>query len=175
MRGMRAIKESIAIDRPADEVYDYLLDIGSRPEFAGDLFLDFRLARVESYGKGAAARFRLGKRARDRFAGTTITEAVPFSLIREDGSTGRGGRVPLILEYQLDQAQGAPTTVTFVIGTHPLQTIDRLREFGMRRKLNTRAKRVVRRLRDILEGAPRAPHGERPTVGGLDLHRISNP
>jgi hypothetical protein len=172
---MRPITVKISIDRPADEVYDYLMDMASRPEFAGDLFLDFRLTRIESSGVGAGARYRLGKRVRDRFAGTTIVEGQPFGLVREEGGTGRGGRVPLVFEYMLEQNEGAPTQVTLTFGTAPILPIDRLREMGMRRKLNGRAKRAMRRLRDILERAPYAARGERATVGGLDRFRIHNP
>ncbi|MBJ7347964.1 MAG: hypothetical protein JHC87_05270 [Thermoleophilaceae bacterium] len=172
---MRAVRAKISIDRPADEIYEYLLDIASRPEFAGDLFLDFRLTRVESYGKGAGARFRLDKRMRDRFAGLTVTQATPFSAIVEEGSTGRGGRVPLRMEYDLAESTSGLTTVTFTIATSPSKFEDRMREFGMHRALSARATRVTRRLRDILEGAPRAPKGDRPTVGGMDLHHVPNP
>jgi hypothetical protein len=172
---MRPVTAKISIDRPAEEIWEYLLDVASRPEFAGDMFLDFRLARVESKGLGAAARYRLGKRARDRFAGTTIVEADPFTLIREEGSTGRGGRVPLVFEYLLESSGGGPTKVTLTFATAPLLPIDRLREFGMRRKLQARSRRAMRRLRDILEGAPRVALGERPTIGGIDRFRIHNP
>ncbi|MGB1583508.1 MAG: hypothetical protein ACPHCI_06945, partial [Solirubrobacterales bacterium] len=70
---MRAARAKITIDRPIDEVYDYLLDIGTRPEFAPNVFLDFRLSRVESKGVGAGARYRLHRKLRDRYAGTTLT------------------------------------------------------------------------------------------------------
>lgn len=172
---MRAVTAKISIDRSADAIYGYLLDVASRPEFAGDMFLDFRLARVESRGVGAASRFRLGRRARDRFAGTTVVEAVPGAMIREEGSTGRGGRVPLVFEYLLEAADGAPTKLTFTFATAPLKPIDRIREFGMRRKLQGRARRAVRRLRDILEEAPHAARGDRPTVGGASRFQIHNP
>ncbi len=172
---MREVSETVAIGRPADVVYGYLLDVASRPEFAPELFLDFRLARIESSGVGASSRFRLGKRQRDRFAGTTIVKATPFELIREEGSTGRAGRVPLVFEYLLEAADGGPTKVTLNFATEPLHPIDRLREFGMRRTLAARAHRAAGRLRDILEGAPQAPLGDRPTVGGINRHRIHNP
>lgn len=172
---MRAVTETVAINRPVDEVYGYLLDVASRPEFGPELFLDFRLARIESSGVGASARFRFGKRQRDRFAGTTIVKATPLELIREEGSTGRAGRVPLVIEYLLEAAEDGPTKVTLTFATEPLHPIDKLREFGMRRTLAKRAHKAVNRLRGILEGAQQESLGDRPTVGGFDRHRIHNP
>ena len=172
---MRPVRAKITIDRPIDEVYDYLLDIGSRPEFAPTLFLDFRLTRVESYGRGAGARYRLHRKIRDRFAGTTITEAVPFNRILEEGSTGRGGRVPLAIEYLLDEQANGATKVEIAFETHPLNLADQLRAFGLRRHVKSRLPRSLKRLRDILEGSPTASKGDRASVGGMDSSYVPNP
>src|SRR3990172_1917507 len=106
---MRPVRAKITIDRPIDEVFDYLLHIAARPEYAPDLFLDFRLTRIESHGAGAGARFRLHRKLRDRFAGTTIVQTRPRELIVEEGSTGRGGRVPLVIEYLFEELPGGVT------------------------------------------------------------------
>ncbi|MBK5229857.1 MAG: SRPBCC family protein [Thermoleophilia bacterium] len=172
---MRSVSATITIDRPADEVYDYLLDIASRPEFAPDLFLDFRLSRIESYGQGAGARFRLHPKLRERFAGTTIVQAKPFELILEEGSTGRTGRVPLTIEYLLDGQPDGTTHVRTSIETSPLLLPDRVREYGLRRNVKRRLPRAMRRLRDILEGVPKARHGDRPTVAGVGPNYVPNP
>jgi hypothetical protein len=172
---MRPVRASITIDRPIGEIFDYLLDIGSRPEFAPDLFLDFRLTRIESHGIGAGARFRLSKKLRDRYAGTTIVEAKPFELIREEGSTGRAGRVPLVIEYTFEELPGGATKVQVAVQTHPLNPVDQLREFGLRRHVRRRLPRALRRLRDILEGSPNARRGERPTINGMDPRYVPNP
>lgn len=172
---MRAVRASITIDRPADEVYDYLLDIGSRPEFAPDLFLDFRLSRVDGHGQGAGARFRFHPRLRERFAGVTIIRAKPFEMILEEGSTGRSGRVPLAIEYLIEERPGGVSRVQAGMETAPLLLPDRIREFGLRRHVKRRLPRAMRRLRDILEAAPHARLGERATVAGLDRGRVPNP
>jgi hypothetical protein len=172
---MRAVRAKITIDRPADEVYDYLLDIASRPEFAPDLFLDFRLSRVESYGQGAGARFRFHPKLRERFAGTTIVQAKPFELILEEGETGRSGRVPLVIEYLLDGQPDGTTQVQASIETSPLYLPDRVREYGLHRNVKRRLPRAMRRLRDILEGTPKARQGDRPTVAGVDPNYVPNP
>ncbi|MFY9469206.1 MAG: SRPBCC family protein [Solirubrobacterales bacterium] len=169
------MRAQITIDRPIDEVYDYLLDIGSRPEFAPELFRDFRLTRVESHGRGAGARYRLHRKLRDRNAGTTIVEARPFELILEQGSTGRAGRVPLAVEYALEELPGGPTRVHVAFQTHPLNPADQLREWGLRRHIRRLLHRSLRRLRDILEGSPRTHRGGRPTIAGMDGGYVPNP
>lgn len=172
---MRPARASITIDRPILEVYEYLLDIGSRPEFAPTIFRDFRLARVEPKGVGAGARYRLHRKLRDRYAGTTITEAVPGERILEEGSTGRGGRVPLAIEYILEELPGGPTRVEWTFETHPLNLADQIREFRFRGKVKRKMPSSLRRLRGILEQTPTATAGERATVAGLDPRYVPNP
>jgi uncharacterized protein YndB with AHSA1/START domain len=172
---MRPVRSKITIDRPIGEVYDYLLDIASRPEFAPDLFLDFRLTRIESKGVGAGARYRLSRKLRDRFAGTTITQAVPSERILEEGSTGRAGRVPMAVEFLLEEQPGGTTKVVVGFESHPLNLVDQIREFGFRRHIRARLPRALKRLRDILEGSPSAKRGQRPTVAGLDSLYVPNP
>lgn len=172
---MRSAQAKITIDRPPEEVYEYLLDYGSRPEFAPLIYRDLRLARIESYGIGAGGRFRLHRKYRDRYAGTTITEGVAGERLLEEGSTGRSGRVGLAAEFLLEEAPGAGTRVTWIIETYPLHLPDKVREIGMRRQVKRRMKGSLRRLRGILEGAPDAQRGERPTVGGMDPSYVPNP
>jgi hypothetical protein len=172
---MRPARAKITIDRPIDEVYAYLLDIGSRPEFAPTIFLDFRLSRVESQGLGAGARYRLHRKIRDRFAGSTITVAVPGQRILEEGSTGRGGRVPLAIEYLLEEVPGGATKVEWAFETHPLNLADQIREIRFRRHFKGRMPRSLRRLRDILEGTQNVAKGDRATVGGMDSSYVPNP
>lgn len=172
---MRTVRAKITIDRPIEEVYDYLLDIATRPEFGSELFQDFRLTRVDSHGLGAGARFRLHPRVRDRFAGTTIVKAVPGEMVVEEGSTGRSGRVPLAIEYLLEEQPGGVVRVLAVFETSPLLLTDRIREFGFRRTVNRRLPRALRRMRDILEQAPRTRPGRRPTVAATDRNRVPNP
>lgn len=172
---MRPVRANITIDRPVDEVFDYLLDIAARPEFAPGLFLDFRLTRVESRGVGAGARYRLHRRLRDRYAGTTIVRAVPGEQIVEQGSTGRAGRVPLTIEFLFEELSGGSTRVEAVIETQPGNPVDKLREFGLRRNVKSRLAGAMRRLRGILEHSPSARPGERPTVAGIDATYVPNP
>jgi hypothetical protein len=172
---VRSAQATTTIDRPSEEIFEYLLDIGSRTEFAPELFREFHLTRVESKGIGAGARFRMHRKLRDRRAGLSITEATRGERILEEGSTGRGGRVGLAAEYILEEQPGGATKLTWIIETYPMNPADRLREFGERRQVKRRMKRGARRLRDILESTPGAVRGDRPTVAGLDPSYVPNP
>jgi carbon monoxide dehydrogenase subunit G len=172
---MRRAQAKIKIDRPAEEVFDYLLDIASRAEFAPEIFRELRLVRIESKGVGAGSRFRLHRKLRDRYAGTTITEAVAGERILEEGSTGRGGRVGMAIEFLLEGGDAGPTTVTWTIETYPLNPVDKLRELRMRSQLRRRMRRGLKRLRAILEGAPEAAPAGGVSVGGMDRDWVPNP
>jgi hypothetical protein len=172
---MRSAKAKINVDRSPAEVYAYLIDYASRSEFAPKVYRELRLARIESEGLGAGGRFRLHRKLRDRYAGTTVTEAVVGERILEEGSTGRGGRVGMAAEFLLEELPGGTTSLTWVIETYPGNFADRLREFGMRGQIRRQMRRSIRRLRAILEEAPDALPGERPTVGGLDPVHVPNP
>ncbi|MFT4050450.1 MAG: SRPBCC family protein [Solirubrobacterales bacterium] len=172
---MRSAQAKITIDRSPEEVFEYLFDYGSRAEFAPTIYRELRLARVESFGLGAGGRFRLHRKLRDRYAGTTVTEATTPDRILEEGSTGRSGRVGMAAELLLEELPGGGTRVFWIIETYPLNPADKLREFGMRRQIRRRMKSSLRRLRGILEGAPDAAPAGRPTVGGMDRNYVPNP
>ncbi len=59
---MDPVSSSITIGRPREEVFDYLADIANHPEFTDHFLTEWRLTRVDSYGRGAGARFRVDKR-----------------------------------------------------------------------------------------------------------------
>src|SRR5919112_292026 len=64
---MDPITSSITIDRPREEVFEYLADIANHPEFSDHFLKQWRLLRVDSYGTGAGARFqRDARRVHDR-------------------------------------------------------------------------------------------------------------
>ena len=61
---MDPVTSTITIGRPREEVFDYLADIANHPEFTDHYLKEWRLTRVESYGRGAGARFRYDAVAR---------------------------------------------------------------------------------------------------------------
>lgn len=78
-------------------------------------------------------------------------------------------------ELLLGELPGGGTEVHWIIETYPLNPVDKLREFGMRRQIGRQMRRSMRRLRGILEGVPESASGERPTVGGMDRIHVPNP
>lgn len=172
---MDPISVSVVIDRPRADVYEYLLDIGNHAEFTDHFLKDFRLTRVESYGQGASARFRIDTPGKDRWADTSITEAISDTLIQEKGFTGKGNRTTTTGEYRLGEAGQGMTRVEFISSSGSVRVVDRLGEHLLRGWLRRKNQHALERLRDILEEHGGARRGERPTVGGLDRNYVENP
>ena len=160
----RVLSSARALDEPRRELEEY---------FAGGLKrfgipLDWRLTRVESYGKGAGARFRSDARF-DRF-GWGELNFLEVDYPRKIVGVGRGGkynRIETYAEWTLE-AQGADATrVTLTWESTPPMSSDKLIEAvaGRKRWFRRGAKKALRRLRTILEEDRR--RGARPTVAGL--------
>jgi len=161
------VTASIVIDRPQAEVFDYLVDIANRPEYADHYLTDFHLTRTDSVGVGAGARFRL-KTRRNRFgwADVTIVEAERPRRIVEVGRGGKFNRIRILTVYELSPAPGGTTRAQLTTETEPATLSDRLMEaLGMRRWLRHQTARALRRLRSILEEG--AERGQRATIAGL--------
>ncbi len=165
---MDPVRVSATIDKPREEVFDYLADIANHAEFMDPLFKDWRLTRVDSYGSGAGARFR--SRARlDRFGWwelNFITVDPPRRIV----AVGRGGkynRTKTYAEWVLEPAGGDGTRVEFMYETEPELLSDRLMEAvsGRRGWHKRSAKKAVKRLQRVLEEG--RGRGQRITVAGL--------
>jgi uncharacterized protein YndB with AHSA1/START domain len=155
----------VTIGRPREEVFQYLADIANHAEFTDHYLVDWRLTREDSYGVGAGARYRI-KAPLNRFAwaDTTLTEVEPPRRIVERGRTGKYNRNLTRGVYELDEAAGGGTRVTYTRETKPKLPSDRLMEAigggGLRRK----SAKAMRRLRSILEEG--RDRGHRVTVSG---------
>src|SRR3954453_714704 len=87
---MDPVSASIVIDRPREEVFDYLADIANHAEFTDHWMTDWRLTRVDSYGRGAGARFKASRKG-ERYAWgdmTFIEVDRPYRIV----AAGRGGK-----------------------------------------------------------------------------------
>ncbi len=165
---MDPVTVSIVVDRPREQVFDYLQDIANHPEFTDHYLLDWHLTRVDSIGRGAWARFRVkarGARARFAWADVTFTEVDRPHRIVEVGHTGKGNRVRTLGVYELAPGASGTTHVQFTLQTVPATLADRLLEgFGARGWIRRRNARSMRRLRTILESD--VSRGRRVTVAG---------
>ena len=163
---MDPIELSINIDRPREEVFEYLADIANHPEFTDHYLKDWRLTRIDSYGRGAGARFRTDA-PRQRFAWgdmSFVTVEAPRRIV----AVGRGGkfnRIKTFASWTLEPASGG-TRVEFAFETEPALQTDRLVEaLGFRRWFKRKSGKGLRRLRSILEDNER--RGTRATVAGI--------
>jgi uncharacterized protein YndB with AHSA1/START domain len=157
---------SITIDRPREEIFDYLADIANHPEFTDHYLKDWRLTRSDSWGQGAGARYRVDRRNRFSWAETNFSRVEPPYRIVGVGRGGKYNRVKNLTTWTLTPAAGGGTRVEFTAETEPAMMSDRLVEaLGYRGWFKRQSAKALRRLRLILEtGEDRGP---RASVAGL--------
>jgi uncharacterized protein YndB with AHSA1/START domain len=141
------------IAKPREQVFEYLADIANHPEFTDHYRVDWHLTRVDTYGTGAGARFRI-KEPLNRFAWADVTfaELQPPFRILERGRGGKYNRIRMLGTYTLSPGPGNTTKVQYTLETVPSQLSDKLLEtFGGRSWSKRQASKSLRRLRSILE------------------------
>jgi uncharacterized protein YndB with AHSA1/START domain len=141
------------IAKPREQVFEYLADIANHAEFTDHYLVDWHLTRVETYGTGAGARFRI-KAPMNRFswADVTFAELQPPFRIVERGRGGKYNRIRMVGTYTLSPGPGNTTRVEYTLETVPSQLSDKLLEtFGGRSWSRRQAAKAMRRLRSILE------------------------
>ena len=165
---MDPVTVSIVVDRPREQVFDYLQDLANHAEFTDHYLRDWHLTRIDSIGRGAGARFRVkAPPPAGRFAwgDVTFVEVDRPHRIVEAGRTGKNNRVRTLGVYELAPGASGTTRVQFTLETQPATLADRLLEgFGARGWMRRQNARAMRRLRTILESD--AGRGERVTVAG---------
>jgi uncharacterized protein YndB with AHSA1/START domain len=156
----------VVIDRPREEVFEYLADVANHAEFNDHFMVDWRLTREDTYGYGAGARYRI-KAPCNRFswAESTVIEFDRPRKIVEAGRTGKFNRIRTLGVYELEPAAGGGTRVRFTLIIDPKTTSDKLMEsFGASSWTKRKVNRSMRRLRGILEED--YGRGTRPTIAG---------
>jgi uncharacterized protein YndB with AHSA1/START domain len=154
------------VERPREEVFEYLADIANHAEFTDHFLKDFRLTREQSYGRGAGARYRVNMPLnRFPWADTTIVEFDPPYRLVEQGRAGKYNRIKVSTEYRLLEGAGDTTRVELTSETEPALVTDRLLEkLGARGWLRRQNRRALRRLQSILED--NELRGRRATLAG---------
>jgi uncharacterized protein YndB with AHSA1/START domain len=164
------VTASIVINRPREEVFDYLADIANHPEFTDHYLKDWHLTRIDSVGRGAGARFRVDSRF-NRFGWADLTFVDverPYRLV----GVGRGGkfnRNKTTEIWTLDPAGAGATQVDYLVETEPALPTDRAFEAlsFQRGWFKRNVRKALGRLQEILEDTEKAKRGPRATVGGL--------
>ena len=164
---MDPVELTIHIDRPREEVFDYLADIANHPEFTDHYLKEWRLTRVDSYGPGAGARYRMDAPFQ-RFGWSDLT-FVEVEAPRRIVAVGRGGkfnRIKTFASWSLEPASGGGTRLEFVFETEPALPTDKFVEsLGFRGWFKRKSNKGLRRLRRILEEGE--GRGVRATVAGI--------
>ncbi|HTU94837.1 MAG TPA: SRPBCC family protein [Solirubrobacteraceae bacterium] len=150
---MEPFTVTTTIAKPREQVYEYLADIANHAEFTDHYRVDWHLLRVDPYGAGAGARFRI-KAPLQRFAWADVTFAdmqPPYRIV-ERGRGGKYNRIRMLGTYTLSAGPGGTTKVEYTFETEPNQISDKLVEnFGGRSWTRRKAAKAMRRLRSILE------------------------
>lgn len=165
---MPDVTVSTVISAPREAVFDLVADLSARPAFTDHYMKDFRLARANPRGRGAAARFLLSRRMFKDYAEIAISECERPRRIVEEGRVGRRGRSRLHTVYDFaEESDGTRVEVT--VTSEPKTAVDRLRQRALPGWIKRQTKRALDRLRRIFE----EPHDgavERVRVAGSEPH-----
>ena len=104
---------STTIAKPREQVFEYLADIANHAEFTDHYLVDWHLTRIDSYGSGAGARFRIkAPLTRFSWADMTFSELQPPFRIVERGRGGKFNRVRMVSSYMLSPGASGTTKVS---------------------------------------------------------------
>src|SRR5918998_6557545 len=98
---MRQVTVETFISAPREQVFDFLAALGGRPAWTDHYLEDYRLARVDPVGKGAAARFLLRAPLAKDYGELTVVESERPRRIVEEVRVGRLGRNRSVAIYDL--------------------------------------------------------------------------
>jgi uncharacterized protein YndB with AHSA1/START domain len=162
------VSVSVTIGRPREEVFAYLADVANHAEFSDHYMTNWHLTRIDSVGRGAGARFRVGvKFQRFDWGDMTLVDVEPPHRIVALGRYGKFNRIKTTGIWTLEPGPGASTEVEYMFESEPALATDRIVEAlsGQRRYFKRKVRKSLRRLQEILE----EDHGRgaRVTVAGL--------
>jgi uncharacterized protein YndB with AHSA1/START domain len=169
---MRQVTVTTFISAPRDEIFDFVCDLAGRPAYTDHYLRDFRLARVNAVGVGAAARFRLNAPLAKEYAELQIKKADRPRQIVEELRVGRRGRNRSVAVYDFTPEGGGVTRVDLTTYSEPATIVDRLKEIGAAGWLRRQSKKSLERLRMIFEEPPREPL-KRATIAGYEAAKAA--
>jgi uncharacterized protein YndB with AHSA1/START domain len=147
-----------SIDAPRERVFDFICDLATRPSWTDHFAEDYRLERVPSSGRGAAARFRVDAPAGIRYMETVIAEADRPHEVVEHARGGHLDRIPMRLVWELEA--GPTTTVRLTFWSTPSSAFDRARQIGRERWWRRRWSKALTRMRELIESGAAVPRVE---------------
>jgi uncharacterized protein YndB with AHSA1/START domain len=164
---VREVTVSTVISAPREQVFDFVCDLASRPAFTDHFMRDYRLARVDPVGTGAATRLQLRAPLAKEYAELQITEADRPRRIVEEIRVGRRGRNRSVALYDFIVEGGGTTRVELTTYSEPATPIDRLKEIGAAGWMRRQTRKALDRLRMIFEEPPRGDL-KRATIAGYE-------
>jgi uncharacterized protein YndB with AHSA1/START domain len=164
---MRQVTVSAHISAPREQVFDFVADLAARPAYTDHYLDEYRLARVNPYGHGAAARFLLHAPFGKEYAELEVTECDRPRRIVEAVRVGRRGRSRSLAVYDFTAEAGGVTHVELTTYSEPATPIDSLKQMGAPRWMRRQTKTALDRLRQIFEEPSEAPLA-RATIAGYE-------
>jgi uncharacterized protein YndB with AHSA1/START domain len=164
---VREVTVSTVISAPREEVFDFVCDLAGRPAFTDHYLRDYRLARANPVGVGAAARFQLRGPLAKEYAELEIKKADRPREIVEELRVGRRGRNRGLAVYEFTIETGGSTRVELTTFSEPATPVDRLREIGAAGWMRRQTKKALERLRMIFEEPPKGEL-QRATIAGFE-------
>ena len=164
---MRQVTVSTVITAPREQIFDFVCDLAARPAYTDHFMRDYRLARVNPVGIGAASRFQLKAPFAKEYAELQITEVDRPRRIVEEIRVGRRGRNRSLAIYDFSDEGHGVTRVELTTFSEPATIIDRVKEVGAHGWLRRQTAKALNRLRMIFE---EPPSGElkRATIAGYE-------
>jgi uncharacterized protein YndB with AHSA1/START domain len=164
---MREVTVSTVISAPREAIFDFVTDLAARPAFTDHYMRDYRLARVNAVGLGAAARFRLRPPLATEYAELQIMEVDRPRRIVEEVRVGRRGRTRSLALYEFTAETAGTTRVELTTYSEPATVVDRIKEIGAAGWIRRKTKKSLERLRQIFE-EPRNKPLKRASIAGYD-------
>jgi hypothetical protein len=164
---VREVTVSTVISAPREEIFDFVADLAARPAYTDHYMRDYRLARVNPIGPGAAARFQLRGPLAKEYAELTVRELDRPRQIVEEIRLGRRGRNRFVAVYDFWPEGGTITRVELTTYGEPATIVDRLRQIGAAGWIRRQTKKSLERLRMIFEEPPKGEL-KRATIAGYE-------
>lgn len=164
---MRPVTVHAVISAPREGIFDFVADLSLRPAYCDHYLKEYRLARPNPRGEGAAARFRLDGPFAKEWAEIEIKVCDRPRRIVEEGRVGRLGRSRLVAIYDFSVESAGATRVELTTFSEPKTLVDRLKQTGASAWMRRRTKKSLERLRRIFEEGP-AGELSRATIAGWD-------
>lgn len=164
---MRQVTVTTVISAPREEVFDFVADLSKRPAFCDHFMREYRLARANPRGLGAAARFQIRLPLAQEWAEITVKAHDRPRRLVEEGPIGRFGRSRLVAVYDFIPEAAGATRVELTVYADQRHFVDRIKHFGATASVRRRFAKALRRLRDLFEEG-RVDQVEGAAVAGYD-------